>query len=695
MAGLPQINRFQAGLVTQRNPLNSPYSIVGMNVVTHYDALIDGLNVEVSNFNTLIRRFGFTAFSTNSTTQKPDNIDVFLDLNGTYRTMLDTAGVLYWINGGTFTSVFSKTGTGVGRFTTVGNWMYYADQSDNKKWNGTNLWNWGIAPPIDAPTITFTALGADTYITTQKFDPTTELFTGTISIQVGIGTASVYTFTSQNLTAIAAALNLGTAGVPPPATPLVTASLVNFVILNPPSSQRSLQLVSNTAGLSGVLTILSTLSDVTDTTKSFAFFHGTFTALTASLIAPQVSYSWVYVYKNSITGHISTASPPVTLITQKIPGSVLLSGPGSTDPQVDQIELYRTQDGGSSYFLVGAIANTLPTWSTNDNSLDAPFGNAAFLNTLIIAPLAFANNPPQTGAIDPVYHTGRIFYHVSNTVYYCGGAEVTNGVPAECSPPANFFQFPGKIQKKMSTANGLLVFLDDDVYLITGLDISSYYAQLFARNLGIGNPNSVVYDGQTLYVYNTKRQLYSLTTSKTTEVGFAIGDLLRTNYDPATTTLTLHRGDSTDYALYVSNGVDRYVRYYPDGNSWSPRGTPAMSCGILKSITTAPGSTQLMLLPNTPTASVYQIFYRNTSLNSDNLVPYTASATVGSLVLGQAGQKPPQVEQVGTNARRVGSLFGLSLRTDNVAGSLNLSYSQWMFHRMRHHQQPCIPVVGT
>lgn len=669
MAGLPQINRFQTGLVTQRNPLNSPYSIVGMNVVTHYDALIDGLNVEVSNFNTLIRRFGFTAFSANSVTEQPDNIDIFLNLNGTYRTMLDTSGHLYWINAGTYTPIITKTTTNVGRFATVGNWLYYGDGADPLKWNGTNLWKWGIAAPTIAPTLTFTALPSDTYITTQQFDPTTELFTGTLSISTNGGTASVYTFNNDSLTSMAVKLNAGTGSPAPSPTPQVTASLVQVVFL-PHTSARLLQIASVAPGLSGTLTILSTVSDVTDTTKAFTLLHGTYTgSLIAAVIAPQVSYSWVYVYKNSVTGHISTASPPVTLITQKIPGSAVLSGPGSTDPQVDQIEVYRTQDGGSSYFLEGTTPNTLPTWTFQDNFLDAPLGTALFLNTLVIAPLAFANEPPQIGATDPVFHTGRLWYHVGGTLYYSGGAEVTNGVAVECSPPANYFALPGSIQKKISTANGLLVFLTDDVYLITGLDISSYYAQLFARNLGIGNPDGVVYDGQTLYVYNSKRQLYSLTTSKTTEIGFAVGDVLRNNFNPATTHMTLHRGDSTDYALYVSNGTDRYMRYYPDGNSWSPAAIPAMSCGVVKSVTTAPGTTQMMLLPNTPTASVYQVFYRNTSLNSDKLVPFTASATVGSLVLAQAGQKPAIVEQVGTNARRVGSLFGLSLRTDNVAGS--------------------------
>jgi hypothetical protein len=661
MAGLPQINRFQAGLVTQRNPLNSPFSIVGMNVVTHYDALIDGLNTEVSNFNTLIRRYGFTAFSANSLSEQPDNIDVFVNITGVYRTMVDTSGHLYWVNAGTFTPIIAKSGTGTGRFATVGNWMYYADGSDNLKWDGTHLWNWGIVAPTVAPTLQFNAQANSTYVTTAQFNPTTELFSGSLVVTIG-GTPVTYgPYTNQSLTAIATNINAGTQ---------ITASLVQPTITVPPLVPQYLQLKSSTPGLPGVMTISSTISDTTNPGTAFTLVPGQLVGTNSGLLMPLISYSWVYVYRNSVTGHISTASPPTNLIPQQIAGQAILSGPGSTDPQVDTIEIYRTQDGGSSYFLVGTVNNTLPNWIFTDNITDSPEGfNTGFLNTQIIAPIAFANAPPQAGATDPVWHTDRIFYHVGNTLYYTGGAEVTNGVPSECSPPANFFTYPGQIVKKISTSNGLLVFLADNVHLLTGLDLSSYYSQLFAINLGIGNPNAAVYDGQTLYVYNSKRQLYAISTSKTTETGFAIGDLLKKHYDPALTCLTLHRGDSTDYALYVSNGVDRFHRYYPDGNSWSPVAKPLMSCGIVKSVTTAPGLTQMMLLPATPTASVYQVFYRNTSLNSDNLIPYTASATVGSIILGQAGAKQPTVEQIGTNARLVGSLFGLSLRTDEVAGN--------------------------
>src|SRR5581483_2168213 len=58
------INRFTTGLYTQRSPLVPPVSIVGVNQIPRRDAFIDGLNVELTNAMTVIRRPGFSKYST-------------------------------------------------------------------------------------------------------------------------------------------------------------------------------------------------------------------------------------------------------------------------------------------------------------------------------------------------------------------------------------------------------------------------------------------------------------------------------------------------------------------------------------------------------------------------------------------------------------------------------------------------------
>jgi len=43
---LPAISRFLVGLVTQRNPIDTPFTLQGLNVVQHHDALYAGSNME-------------------------------------------------------------------------------------------------------------------------------------------------------------------------------------------------------------------------------------------------------------------------------------------------------------------------------------------------------------------------------------------------------------------------------------------------------------------------------------------------------------------------------------------------------------------------------------------------------------------------------------------------------------------------
>lgn len=53
------INQWVTGLVTQRSPLFVPQSAMGLQVLARHDALIDGLNCEISRLMTIQRRPGF------------------------------------------------------------------------------------------------------------------------------------------------------------------------------------------------------------------------------------------------------------------------------------------------------------------------------------------------------------------------------------------------------------------------------------------------------------------------------------------------------------------------------------------------------------------------------------------------------------------------------------------------------------
>lgn len=102
--------------------------------------------------------------------------------------------------------------------------------------------------------------------------------------------------------------------------------------------------------------------------------------LTAPVTAPVVAaagtgsfaattgYSYKYTYYNSSTTQESTASTATSSGAFTGKATCAVGYYGSGDSTVDYIKLYRTTDGGSSYYLVTTVANA--TSSYNDNMAD-------------------------------------------------------------------------------------------------------------------------------------------------------------------------------------------------------------------------------------------------------------------------------------------------------------------------------------
>lgn len=176
------------GVYTQRHVFHDPSNVVTQRFYGgRPDTLWDGLNIELSNELTLIRRFGSSQFSATTYPQAPTCGFSFEHDDGTIQVIIDTPGVVYVDNqDGTKTTIFTKSaGAGQGYFVSSGNVLYYGDGVDTLKYtpanpNGTS-WNWGIVAPVNPPTITITESGAsatqwqaNTYFTTMGL-----LFDGT------------------------------------------------------------------------------------------------------------------------------------------------------------------------------------------------------------------------------------------------------------------------------------------------------------------------------------------------------------------------------------------------------------------------------------------------------------------------------------------------------------------------------------
>ena len=462
----------------------------------------------------------------------------------------------------------------------------------------------------------------------------TDTFTGSLTIQLvdyATNPVTTYNFVNQTLAQIQTAIS-ATAHCQ---AVYVQTGTTCYIFL------RNFQSSATSPGTTDVTLVMVGNSLVDNQDPNLNFQNWNNLSSNDYVQLPQQSVQISYASRDIYSGGLSNLAPPVTIGPQIFPTrwSAALNLPGPlynpAFPAVENgnqnIELYRTVDGGSSFLFEQLIGyQNLEQYFTNFSIPDSG------LNEELIGPINEENDPPPIGLIQITSHTGRLWGFVGNRVYYGGGPDTINGNGDEAWPPGNYFDFPGLITDIKSLDKALIVALTDDLHVITGVDSSSYYAKPWLIGFGISNRNAWVGDGQGIFVYTSKSQLHAIFDGEDAgEIGFAIGDKLMTFFPPATTSLTFHRSSALDTALYVSNGSNTIYRYEPARKRWSPRAQPVspMTAGRVKSLETGTGIQTL--LNSTPLG----VFARNLTTFADNGLAYPAFVTVGVMNLAPLGTK--------------------------------------------------------
>ena len=161
------IDRTFTGLYTQRSPLHDPSDLITARFYGgRPDTLIGGLNVELTNRNTLARRCGISAFSAATYPTAPTRAFEFRLTNNTIQVLIDTPTAVYWDQqNGSKTLLYTKqTGASQAFFVSIGDICYIGDGVSLLKYtpgnaNGT-IWNYTIAGPASAPSVVTTASGS-------------------------------------------------------------------------------------------------------------------------------------------------------------------------------------------------------------------------------------------------------------------------------------------------------------------------------------------------------------------------------------------------------------------------------------------------------------------------------------------------------------------------------------------------------
>jgi hypothetical protein len=372
---------------------------------------------------------------------------------------------------------------------------------------------------------------------------------------------------------------------------------------------------------------------------------------------PTVGYNWGYCYRSSLTDNTSTMSPISADSGVLIGQAATVSGARSTDPSVDWVDIYRTDDGGAVYYLDASVANPpSSSWTYVDTNQDSS------LNTDLIAPLSYANNPPPVGASLLCWFAGRLWAISGNTLYYSGGPDTLNGVGEECWPIGNAYTLQGNGTAMAGTSQGLVTWTADTAFLTLGQNSSNFTVPMtWQSNCGVSSQNCVAQDGDNLYFYTTRGQAWSCISGAFAEFGFPIEAQLGA-FTPANVYVAIHRS-GLDEGVFVSDGSANIYRYSNVTNSWDTVMQPVGGCGAMASIELTTANWRLLI--GRPTGAGY-ILERDLSTWSDDGSAYTAWATVGSLTVA-----PPRhvtnLESVLLQTAAVGTYPTVSVLLNEIA----------------------------
>lgn len=720
-------DRFFVGYWSNRNPLRSPLSTLYADGwhLGGTDAIYSGTNVELSPRLTICRRPGNLPFSTVTFPTPPLTFYPFRLFGATspaIDVIVDTAATVYTMTQSTKTDIFDKSmNAGQANFLGIGQTLYFGDGAEVKAWQNGAIRNWGIsiapfggsAGTKNAGTgsgATWTNPGGVVgsgggFATIQKTtthiagppSPTGPLqatnFGYSISASVTIlgveisfncfanrisGTGlSTDSFSAQLLQ------NGNPVGNPKIFSPAPTSA--GIITLGGPddlwgASFQAGDINSSTWGVEirGVQSSLPA-TPITDQYNVQAVQAVVFITVPPTVsvsgsgsFSATVGYSYVAAYGNSQSGQVSSATPPspttgpFTSAAQANIGLV-----ASTDPQVDQIWLFRTADGGSTWLNLPTSPYPNVTGTVIDSATDD------LLNILQQAPLNFVNNPPPANSLDPVYYLGLVWVHYGNVVQFSRVASAIVGTTQESFPPGNVFAFPETVIRKIPITNGLLVFTTSNIYIILGNNTSAsvLYSTQFLTGYGVQSWNALWTDGSIIYFFTSDYRMIELNPSSgVSDLGFPIGDQLSA-INPMNAYVTYNSTTSNDVALYIADGSTGWYRcnvyQAPDGGItgpvWSPKATIVGGLGALVAMETSPGIHQLMMGGS---GTDEPVLVRDSTYTNftDNGATYPSNYVLGSIVLAQPGQYA-KCRFVTADFIRIGTSPIVSVLLGEVSGS--------------------------
>lgn len=232
----------------------------------------------------------------------------------------------------------------------------------------------------------------------------------------------------------------------------------------------------------------------------------------------RVNFGWRYAYAwRTSLGHVSNRSPEqdnpdaipnfTGLVRNRCP-QVIVQGHPDTE-NVKKIVIYRTTDGGGTYYYLDEIDNpgNVPVTYT-DSSYETGISGGTFsdpvpdvfLNQAALAPTLTSNSPPPSNTppsvvgVDSIqfsgvieYYAGRIWYAIGNLLFFSAQEELQSGVPEEAFPSGlrgNYFRFQNPITGLAATKDALVITTETMTYVLSGESKETFNVNILFEQVG-------------------------------------------------------------------------------------------------------------------------------------------------------------------------------------------------------------------
>jgi len=660
--------------------------------------------------STLQRAAGFIPYNSNAVTGIPQKFFTFQPVStGTLLPIVDTTTGVYQLSPtGTATTIQTKTQARQSSFFAVGNYLYIGNPEFSKKWDsgspqGTTNWGIAIGSVNNATGPNPPGAGVN--------DGGTWTNPGNITVSDGVFATRAIVGNAGGTVVDGLYLAATTFAFGIPVTSTINGILVEvqgkvstlsgtpqiYVNLSKDGTTPAGIAKSTALGLGNAFVSLGGASDLWGTTWTpndvngiaallggvVSFFGGTVTfsvdfvritvfgtggptvALVAGTLTAQQGFQYVFCYGNSADNNISNPTPPSSSIKPTAQG-VQISLTASTDPQVNQIRVFRTTDTGTGQVFFELPTSPYPNVTANvtDNATD---NTLQVTQSVTLNSLAFT--PPPAGLVNIEWYAGRLWGSVGNLLYFSAGPDnFPMGRGTSNWPPANVFELPTQIVKNVALngGNGMLAITLDGIHIAQGIANPGFTVNKWLSDIGARQQNAVDTDGSNIYIFTSDRQFLKISSQGIEELSQNISDQTDL-FDPTKVYVCQHRSGSQDSRVFLTDGSTQWIPYNLMMGAWETSRTlgDGSGMGAISSIEISPGIYKLLKGSTTANQIIEQ---RDLTTFSDNGSNYGFNVVFGNIPIADPSQLA-NIENLVGRFTNVGNLPAVSILPNDISGA--------------------------